>query len=437
MDTDKKEKFNMLNGFKVGRSLTVKFIFWVIAVQFAMIFISKFIHNTLSNITFFHNQVGALIIPAIDIALITVVITIVVRRLIIGRVKEIIDFTKDVSNGNLNSRLEIKSNDEITVLGESINIMVDHISDMVVDTTKSSENVTNIAKKLESNMESISESLSEISNKSENINNDMLDTTNIVNEVNDLIRNLNGLSQQITAATQQITSYSSNANNITMEGKESTDIVVDEVMNMKSSFSKVENVFNQLKQKSEKIGVIVETINSISEQTSILALNAMIESSRAGEHGKGFAVVAEEIRKLADDTSSSIGKIENIVSSIQSEVDLLNIEIDDSDKVLNNIETSSKKSYNILDNVTEQVNNVNAMIQEISSSTEEQANLMIEANSSIEKINRNSQQVQSSINNTTNFLEEVTESVNDISQTSQTLTDLAEETREKIFKFKV
>lgn len=68
---------------------------------------------------------------------------------------------------------------------------------------------------------------------------------------------------------------------------------------------------------ARKIGDIMETINEIADQTSLLALSAAIEAARAGEHGRGFALVAEEVRKLAERTTEATGEMSGVIGAMR------------------------------------------------------------------------------------------------------------------------
>ena len=87
-----------------------------------------------------------------------------------------------------------------------------------------------------------------------------------------------------------------------------------------NTFKVTQETNENLLESSKSIQKIVEYIKNISEQTNLLSLNASIEAARAGEHGKGFAIVAGEVGKLANETDSFIGEIEQIVKKLEENV---------------------------------------------------------------------------------------------------------------------
>jgi methyl-accepting chemotaxis protein len=89
--------------------------------------------------------------------------------------------------------------------------------------------------------------------------------------------------------------------------------------NIRSTVLATAEVIDSLGQRSKEIGQILKVIDEVTDQTSLLALNAAILAAQAGEHGKGFAVVAEEIRDLADRTASSTKEIANVIAAVQKE----------------------------------------------------------------------------------------------------------------------
>jgi heam-based aerotactic trancducer len=122
------------------------------------------------------------------------------------------------------------------------------------------------------------------------------------------------LSRDGTTAIEKVGEFS-------IEGKEKMGLQRDHMRKILSDLGEMLKEIHQLQQISNQIFDIVSIVQIIAEQTNLLSLNASIEAARAGEHGKGFAVVAEEVRKLSDQTKSSVANVSGLISGTKEQVD--------------------------------------------------------------------------------------------------------------------
>jgi methyl-accepting chemotaxis protein len=147
-------------------------------------------------------------------------------------------------------------------------------------------------------------------------------------------------------------------------------------------------VLDKLHSESESVGVVLDVIKGIAEQTNLLALNAAIEAARAGEQGRGFAVVADEVRTLAQKTQDSTHEIQQIIERLQMSAVETRKVMENSSKETENCVENASSAGKSLEDITSAVSKITEMNNLIASSAEEQIAVTGEIDETITNISQ-------------------------------------------------
>jgi methyl-accepting chemotaxis protein len=180
--------------------------------------------------------------------------------------------------------------------------------------------------------------------------------------------------QSVASATEQL---SSSVNEISRQVQESARMATEAVGQARITNDRV----SELSKAASRIGDVVELINTIAEQTNLLALNATIEAARAGEAGRGFAVVASEVKALAEQTSKATGEIGQQITGIQAATQ-------DSVNAIKEISGTIEKLSEIASTIASAVEEQGAATQEISRNVQQAAQGTQQVSSNITDVQR-------------------------------------------------
>jgi methyl-accepting chemotaxis protein len=347
------------------------------------------------------------------------------------------DFSEKIASGNLTTQLKVTTNDEIGKVGKSLNNTVNKLKEMISAISVSVNEVSVLSDTLiiatdESlrGTDEISRSMQEIAGgavtQAESASMASKVTSELIADIDEVFKKCNYMIS-VVKESQKVSS----------SGSQGVKDAIDSIKSIAATNGyNVKETQNLLK-KSKEIGQIVYVISDIAEQTNLLALNAAIEAARAGEQGKGFLVVADEVKKLAEQSSTASNKIAELINGVQNQIQNI---VEKMDKGTNDVmhgvdfATIVGKNFKDLEKV---LNEISSIVAEVSIATNNMTNRANTTDEVISNVAAITEENSAATEQVTASNEEQTAYMHQIGETTNKLEELVGNLKSTVDKFKI
>lgn len=350
-----------------------------------------------------------------------------------GKIYELVN-----NEGDLTQTLEIHTGDEMELISDNVNALLGYIRNIMINISDNSDLLNESSRVMADNLSEAEESISDVSATMEEMSAAMEESSASLDQVNDSIGTVFGSIEEIY---RQAEDGSRSSDEIMSNASEVYESAVENRRNAEAQAADMAAAVQNKIEKSkevEQIRDLTRNIISITEETTLLALNASIEAARAGESGRGFAVVADQIGKLATNSAGAATEIQKVTADVIASVDELAAE---AEVMINFMNETAMGGYEKLlttsENYQNDVGSMNEMMQRFAAESEELKRSMDLIRGSVENIKTAVNESAMGISNVSATVADLTESIGDIDRQADSNLGVAGQLKREVNKFKL
>jgi len=376
-------------------------------------------------------------ITAIAIALGVLFALFIARTFVVKPLNDLVASADKISSGDLTTTVSYDSRDEIGRLAAAISKMVTALRQIAVQIETDSKNVKQEAEQVASVSEETSATIEELTAQVDNVNTNVNNASAAIEEMTSGIEEVAASAQNVANASQKLSEEAQKVSHLANEGQKAIFSIAEVIVQTREKSDATFQIVEKLSENAKNIGEIVDTINSIAEQTNLLALNAAIEAARAGEAGRGFAVVADEIRKLAEESKQATQNIANILRGIVDNSMKASEATKETVEIVNKAYSESDLVKSQFEQILQSIVKMSQMTENLAASAQEQSAAAEEMSSAMDSASKSMVSVVEQMNEVTAAIKQQADAITNVARTAKNLDDIAEKLVEAVRRFKI
>lgn len=301
-----------------------------------------------------------------------------ITRLVAPPLRQAVQVAEKIAKGDLTQEFNSHRQDEIGALLRALGHMQTSLRTLLGEIETSTTQLASASSQLSASAE---QNLRDTQAQQE-------ETDQVATAMNEMTVTVAEVAQN----AEEASAAADTADTLTQEGIQGITDAASLIHNLADSVAQSATMIEQLQEASSSIDSVLDVINSVAEQTNLLALNAAIEAARAGEAGRGFAVVADEVRSLAQRTQDSTGEIGGLITRLQGYTQQSAEMMANSRSMAQENAANAEGAVRMLHQIGESVAHIQQMNQQIAAAAQEQSTVSEDINQRVTRVSEISSQ---------------------------------------------